>query len=214
MSTTQMLRKHLGLTLAGVSGFIGACLLFLAWYSASDPAVGFAENLLLNLGTEVIGIALTVGLVDVLLQRRAERDFTEAATPRISELRAVFSKVTDIQEKLPARPTKDDLSRYRAALQEAVSACHDLNLLVASRRPQLASELSSFASVTRALVIAVDNLMTDLLNEAMGLSNAFESLRAGGRALDMAAGSVNAVLAKEALLTNTTNSINAIGGRA
>lgn len=58
-------------TIAGAALFASALVLYAAWRLGFNNSAG---ALLLNLGTEIIGITLTVAIVDALLTRRAEHE--------------------------------------------------------------------------------------------------------------------------------------------
>src|SRR5437870_9241729 len=98
----KLLHKHPIPALAAGFGVLGILLILTARFVAQNS---FVQNLLLNLGPEVLGIALTVGFVDFLLEHNREYELMEATVPRVVELATTFTSLTTAETGLPVPPT-------------------------------------------------------------------------------------------------------------
>jgi hypothetical protein len=158
--------RYLGSLIAGTLAVLSYCLGHFSWLYTTSSNNDFVSNLFLNLGSGILCMALTVGLIDFLLTKRSENDHKEAVTPRIFEMIASLKRISIIHSSLN-NPSKDDLCRYQRSLFEVIYIAKDLYILISTKKQSLAAELAGYTANVRFQVEHLEDLIIDIQNAAI-----------------------------------------------
>lgn len=189
-----------GPVLAVAVGLGSVSLIRVAWVLWPDTAEEYRAHLLLHLGSALAGIALTVGLVDYVLERRAAHDLMQAARPPATGLADTMAAIDAVYKMIPQIPTRDSLEAYRLALDATLSASRDLNVLAAYRVPAVSGALGGLGRALRTQLHVVTGIIDDIWNEAGDIERTFGRLKDQHRIVLDSAEQTRSVLREERLL--------------
>ena len=132
---------------------------------ASNRA-GIAEAIATDFSVAMIDLAITVGVVDLLLKSYSERQRVKSITPRVMELIQKLEKLRDSQKRYLHNSSSSDLERYRRAVSETERATFDLHILIAESHSLLASNLLRLSHDMAEHLETIEDAMTALRNQA------------------------------------------------
>lgn len=146
--------KHL--ILAGALT-IGSLIVIGLSYCLSKDNSNFWSDLLLNLGPEILGMAVTIGLIDYLIARRDKREHIRSVKPMARALLLTFNSLRESYDSYMTganNPPPDAIERYRAALSRSELIVNRFSTLVDEQQPDIATKLAEY------LVSAATHLVT------------------------------------------------------
>jgi len=155
-----------------------------AAYCRSTDHSGFFNDFLLNLGTEIFGIAITVGFVDFLFAWRNKRQHLLSVKPRALDLldSIKFLKVAyDRYLAGPIAPPADAIERYCLALRQTTTTATRLGTLVEEQEPKLASKLASYVRYAESQFADFENAIAAVRYAAMDAAVHIERVRTEGQ---------------------------------
>lgn len=189
-----------GPVLAVAVGLGSVSLMRVAWFLWPGETEDYRAHLLLHLSSALAEIALTVGLVDYVLERRATHELMQAARPPAAGLADAMAAIDAAYRKIPLTPTRDSLDAYRLALDATLSASRDLNVLSAYRVPAVSGSLGGLARALRTQLDVVTAIINDLWNDAGDIERTFGRLKDQHRIVLDSAERTQSVLCEEHLL--------------
>jgi hypothetical protein len=162
MSFREQIRKaylkHLGTLLASALIIFSVAIVATSYYIRNRW--GFWHDILLNLGPEIFGMAITIGLVDYLFARRSKLEHQRAVEPRVRDLlmklhfvqAAYANYLTGIN-----KPPPDLIERYMTALKETITTAVYIVTLVDEQQPDFAGLLTRLINEAQPQFLALSN---------------------------------------------------------
>lgn len=132
----------------------------------SSNRAGVAEAIATDFSVAMIDLAITVGVVDLLLKSYSERQRVKSITPRVMELIQKLEKLQGSQKRYLHNASPNDLERYRRAVSETERATFDLHILMAESHSVLASNLLRLSHDMVEHLETIEDAMTALRNKA------------------------------------------------
>lgn len=139
--------------------------------AATDFAVAFVE------------IAITVGVVDLLLKSYSERQHRQSVIPRVEELVLHLRNLSTLIDRYLSAPSLADLERYRRVAVDVQQSAFGLYILMSNANAVFASELLRLSHQMREHVEAVEDAMASCRNASTDADNVVERLKQSGAEL-------------------------------
>ncbi|MBI5504843.1 MAG: hypothetical protein HY899_08560 [Deltaproteobacteria bacterium] len=146
----------------------------------------FFDGFFLNLGTEIFGIALTIGFVDYLLAWRKKREHILSAKPRMRELLREFQSLrVAYHHALTAAtvPPADVIRLYGDTLEKAATAATRLGTLVDEQQPALGNQLAYWVRNAETQIGELDGAADAVQYVAQDAAARIDRVRADGERL-------------------------------
>lgn len=175
--------KHLGLLIAGVLVIISLAALSVPYCRSTDRQDLF-DNFLLNLGTEILGMAMTIVFVERLLAWRDKRARILSVKPSARHLLIAFQSLRVAYEQyltVAGVPPPDAIERYRATLRQAATVATRLSTLVDEHELYLASRLASYVADAESQFVSLENAAVAVRYAAADAAAHIERVRTGGQ---------------------------------
>ncbi|MBK9316421.1 MAG: hypothetical protein IPM55_19585 [Acidobacteria bacterium] len=180
-----MFPKHLGLLIAGALVITSLVALSVPYCHSTDRR-DLLNDFLLNLGTEILGMAMTIFFVERLLAWRDKRERILSVKPSARHLLIAFQSLRVAYDRyLTAAviPPPDAIERYRAALRQAVTIATRLSTLVDEHQLELASKLASYVGDAESQFAYLENAATAVQYAAADAVAHIERLKNDGQRL-------------------------------
>ena len=127
---------------------------------------GIAEAAATDFSVAMIDLAITVGIVDLLLKSYSERQRAKSIKPRASELVQKVEVLRKAQKRYLHNRSASDLERYRRIVTELERGSFDLHILMTESDPILAGELLHLSHDMAAHSETIEDAIIALRNEA------------------------------------------------
>jgi hypothetical protein len=177
--------KHLGLLIAGGLAIISFAALSVP-YCHSNNRQEFIDSFLSNLGTEVLGMAMTIVFVERILAWRDKRDHISAVQSQARNLLRTFQSFQVAYDRYlnnPGTPPPDAIKSYGDALKQTATIATRLVTLVDEQQPELASKLASYAVDAESQSTTLENAAAAVRYAALDAAAHIERVRADGQRL-------------------------------
>jgi hypothetical protein len=115
----------------------GAAILAIAGLFAADRSQ-FVESALTDFAVGLIEVAITVGIVDRLLNWHAERQHRESVAPRVLEFIEQLRRLDSVRQQYLASASRGDLEVYRRVAEELQESSFGLSILLSVNNSALA----------------------------------------------------------------------------
>jgi hypothetical protein len=127
-----------------------------------------AGDVLINLAAEVVGIALTVGLIAQHLARRDQQQQERAVQPAMRALLSCLDKLKNAYTTNLAttEPTRADVDFYLSRLKSASVASERAIPLLSPHQSELAADLVAFLAALDSLESSVEQCLHAFANSA------------------------------------------------
>lgn len=150
-------------TIALVASVSAASLLLAVRLSTPDPKQ-FLQSASTDLAIAFIEVAVTVGIVDLLLQTHTERHNRRSIAPRVHEFIEHLRFAEAAREQRLSTSSLGDLEQYRRVVADLQEAAFGLSILLSTVDSQLASPLLKFSRDLREQLELIQDAMAALQN--------------------------------------------------
>lgn len=147
-----------------------------------------AEAASIEFAAALIEIAITVGVVDLLLKSHSERQHRQSVSPRIAELAAHLRNLSVIAGRYLTAPTLGDLERYRRVAVDVQQAAFGIYILVSSSNAVLASDLLRLSHQMRDHIEAIEDALAACRNASVDVDKVVQRLTTAGSKLSASGG--------------------------
>lgn len=196
------------LVVALVVGVILAALLLLALGSYCSDDYPYLSGVLANLATELLGSAVTVGIIDHLLERRRQHEHTASIRPQAQRLVETLRDLRLSHDTcLPDTGEHDlhKLDQYAALVREAIKSADSLCLLVIDLKPDVAAMISGVVATARLHGRQLENVIRIAQQEGYGMADKMRKLREDGADLLEEVNALTIQLTKDYTLTENVS---------
>jgi hypothetical protein len=175
---------------ASIASFMAILILTVTWVNSPDHAEVY-RSVAIDFAVSLLDLAITVGIVDLLLNAYSERQRFLSIAPRAQEFVQEIDRLHAAQGRYLGNPTGSDLERYRRLAVDVAQSAFDLHLLMGGGDAVLASELLRFSHRMKAQVEAAEDAILFLKNASSDSSDWIEKVRDGSKDLAAAADQLN-----------------------
>jgi len=152
---------------------VGAIIIFIASLSSNT----FTQGVLVNIATTFIGIAVTVGGVDLLLNLHSKKQRRLSVAPMVMDLIEVLNVLKASHGRYLSLSSLDDIERYRRVMEEINSKTFGIYILLSAQETAIAGKLLNFYNSTKELVYLIEDLIIYKRNASLDYPQMRDSVR-------------------------------------
>ena len=183
--------------IASIAFLLGVATLAITRAYSSDHSEIY-RSAAIDFAVSLIDLAITVGVVDLLIKSYSEHQLVQSITPRAEELRSLVSQFRTAQnEYLGERTSVADLERCRRLVVSIQHFAFDLHTLVSTSSSVLASDLLKLSHDMRELSETIEDAITFTRNVSVDTPTWVQKVIQNSKQISEFAGKLNTALADE-----------------
>lgn len=132
----------------------------------------------------LIDLAVTIGIVDLLLKSHSERQRIQSIAPRAAEFAQTLRELRSIRDRyLSGQPSLGDLERYKRVATTVQHSAFDLYLLVSAADAVLGSSLLKLSETMREHADQVEDAIASVRNASADVSTLIDRVNSCGQSI-------------------------------
>jgi hypothetical protein len=167
---------------ASVAVVLGVAILIANGMAAPNFAE-FRQAASTDFAVALLEVAITVGIVDLLLKSHADRRHRESVAPRVQEFIEHLRELDAVRQQHLSSASLGDLERYRRIVADVQEGAFGLYILLLTNNSELASPLLKFSHEMREQVAFVRDAMASVQNESTDCSKRLDHVKTNGAEL-------------------------------